>query len=86
MNVPFFSNVSRYDQEGFALDSQSLTETRSVGSGAKMNWKTLSDVKNEHMGHGEKVQCTRADIHARLTYMCTYTPGNTHRHTAGEFI
>uniref|UniRef100_A0A8D3BVP8 Replication protein A subunit n=1 Tax=Scophthalmus maximus TaxID=52904 RepID=A0A8D3BVP8_SCOMX len=43
-----------YDQEGFALDSQSLTETRSVGSGAKMNWKTLSDVKNEHMGHGEK--------------------------------
>uniref|UniRef100_A0A8D3E0I4 Replication protein A subunit n=1 Tax=Scophthalmus maximus TaxID=52904 RepID=A0A8D3E0I4_SCOMX len=54
LNVPFFSNVSRYDQEGFALDSQSLTETRSVGSGAKMNWKTLSDVKNEHMGHGEK--------------------------------
>ncbi|XP_044078682.1 replication protein A 70 kDa DNA-binding subunit-like isoform X2 [Siniperca chuatsi] len=43
-----------YDREGYALDSQSLTETRSVGSGAKMNWKTLSDVKNEQMGHGEK--------------------------------
>ncbi|XP_030010009.1 replication protein A 70 kDa DNA-binding subunit-like isoform X2 [Sphaeramia orbicularis] len=43
-----------YDREGHSQDSQSLTETRSVGSGAKMNWKTLSDVKNEHMGHGEK--------------------------------
>ncbi|XP_022594548.1 replication protein A 70 kDa DNA-binding subunit-like isoform X1 [Seriola dumerili] len=43
-----------YDRTGYALHSQSLTETRSVGSGAKMNWKTLSDVKNEHMGQGEK--------------------------------
>ncbi|XP_070700384.1 replication protein A 70 kDa DNA-binding subunit-like [Pempheris klunzingeri] len=43
-----------YDQQGYALDSQSLTETWSVGSRAKMNWKTLSDVKNEHMGQGEK--------------------------------
>eukprot|EP00064_Thunnus_orientalis_P011748 superscaffoldBa00001730_g11779 len=43
-----------YDQKGYALNSQSLTETRSAGSGAKANWKTLSDVKNEHMGHGEK--------------------------------
>ncbi|KAM9347966.1 replication protein A 70 kDa DNA-binding subunit-like [Symphorus nematophorus] len=43
-----------FDQGGFALNSQSLTERRSVGSGAKMNWKALSDVKNEHMGHGEK--------------------------------
>lgn len=41
-----------FDREGHALDSQSLTETRS--SGAKMNWKTLSDVKSERMGHGEK--------------------------------
>ncbi|XP_055082739.1 replication protein A 70 kDa DNA-binding subunit-like isoform X2 [Periophthalmus magnuspinnatus] len=43
-----------FDQEGHAVDSQSLTEMRSMGSGAKMNWKTLSDVKTEHMGHGEK--------------------------------
>ncbi|XP_070773382.1 replication protein A 70 kDa DNA-binding subunit-like isoform X2 [Enoplosus armatus] len=43
-----------YDRAGYALDSQSLTETRSVGSGARMNWKTLSDIKNEQMGHGEK--------------------------------
>uniref|UniRef100_A0A7N9ATC7 Replication protein A subunit n=1 Tax=Mastacembelus armatus TaxID=205130 RepID=A0A7N9ATC7_9TELE len=43
-----------YDHKGYAVDSQSLTEKKSVGSGAKMNWKTLSDVKNEHLGHGEK--------------------------------
>lgn len=47
----------RYDREGYAADSQSLTGTRSAGSGAKMNWKTLSNVKDEHMGQGEKVQC-----------------------------
>lgn len=43
-----------YDREGYALDSQSLTETRSGASGARVNWKMLSDVKNEQMGHGEK--------------------------------
>ncbi|XP_020778616.2 replication protein A 70 kDa DNA-binding subunit-like isoform X2 [Boleophthalmus pectinirostris] len=43
-----------FDREGHAADSQSLTEARLVGSGAKMNWKTLSDVKTEHMGHEEK--------------------------------
>nr|XP_046266711.1 replication protein A 70 kDa DNA-binding subunit-like isoform X2 [Scatophagus argus] len=57
-----------YDQEGFAQDSQSLTETWSVGSGAKMNWKALSDVKNEHMGHGEKADyfsCVATLLYAR---------------------
>ncbi|KAI3373746.1 hypothetical protein L3Q82_022341, partial [Scortum barcoo] len=49
-----FSLRAWFDQEGYALDSQSLTERRSVGSSTKMNWKTLSDVKNEQMGHGEK--------------------------------
>ncbi|XP_045895427.1 replication protein A 70 kDa DNA-binding subunit-like isoform X6 [Micropterus dolomieu] len=44
-----------YDREGCALNSQSLTEMRSVGSRSKMDWKTLSDVKNEQMGHGEKM-------------------------------
>ncbi|XP_032432907.1 replication protein A 70 kDa DNA-binding subunit-like isoform X1 [Xiphophorus hellerii] len=43
-----------YDREGYAVDSQSLTETMSVSVGSKMNWRTLSDVKNENMGHGEK--------------------------------
>uniref|UniRef100_A0AAX7UC40 Replication protein A subunit n=1 Tax=Astatotilapia calliptera TaxID=8154 RepID=A0AAX7UC40_ASTCA len=41
---------------GFAVNSQSLTETRSAGTGLNMNWKTLSDIKNEDMGHGEKAQ------------------------------
>ncbi|XP_035864904.1 replication protein A 70 kDa DNA-binding subunit-like isoform X4 [Sander lucioperca] len=49
-----FSLRAWYDQRGYALDSQSLTETRSVGSRAKMNWKTLSDVKNEQLGQAEK--------------------------------
>lgn len=45
-----------YDREGFAVNSQSLTETRSAGTGLNINWKTLSDIKNEDMGHGEKAQ------------------------------
>lgn len=45
-----------YDREGFAVNSQSLTETRSAGTGLNMNWKTLGDIKNEDMGHGEKAQ------------------------------
>ncbi|KAK9536530.1 hypothetical protein VZT92_006303 [Zoarces viviparus] len=49
-----FSLRAWYDQEGYAIDSQSLTETRSAGSGASTNWKTLSDVKNEQLGRGEK--------------------------------
>uniref|UniRef100_G3QB71 Replication protein A subunit n=1 Tax=Gasterosteus aculeatus aculeatus TaxID=481459 RepID=G3QB71_GASAC len=49
-----FSLRAWYDEGGYAIDSQSLTETRSVGSGAKTNWKTLSDVKSEQLGQGEK--------------------------------
>ncbi|XP_037323164.2 replication protein A 70 kDa DNA-binding subunit-like isoform X1 [Pungitius pungitius] len=49
-----FSLRAWYDQGGYAIDCQSLTETRSVGSGAKTNWKTLSDVKSEQLGQGEK--------------------------------
>ncbi|KAM9729624.1 replication protein A 70 kDa DNA-binding subunit-like [Menidia menidia] len=45
-----------YDQEGFAIDSQSLTDSRPTSSGLKMNWKMLSDVKNENMGHREKAE------------------------------
>ncbi|XP_069002313.1 replication protein A 70 kDa DNA-binding subunit-like isoform X1 [Embiotoca jacksoni] len=43
-----------YDREGFAVDSQSLTETRATGGRSQMNWKMLSDIKNEAMGQGEK--------------------------------
>nr|XP_046173043.1 replication protein A 70 kDa DNA-binding subunit-like [Oncorhynchus gorbuscha] len=39
-----------YDQEGHALDGQSLTELRPAGGGANTCWKTLSDVKTEQLG------------------------------------
>ncbi|KAM4547218.1 replication protein A 70 kDa DNA-binding subunit-like [Fundulus diaphanus] len=45
-----------YDREGHAVYSQSLTETMSVSIGSKTNWRTLSDVKSENMGHGEKAE------------------------------
>ncbi|XP_064861006.1 replication protein A 70 kDa DNA-binding subunit-like isoform X3 [Oncorhynchus nerka] len=43
-----------YDQEGHALDGQSLTELRPAGGGANTCWKTLSDVKTEQLGQGDK--------------------------------
>uniref|UniRef100_A0A672GWM7 Replication protein A subunit n=1 Tax=Salarias fasciatus TaxID=181472 RepID=A0A672GWM7_SALFA len=43
-----------YDKEGHAVDGQSLTELRGSGGGGNTNWKTLTDVKTEHLGHGEK--------------------------------
>ncbi|KAM6933432.1 replication protein A 70 kDa DNA-binding subunit [Xenentodon cancila] len=43
-----------YDKEGHAMDGQSLTEVKGAGGGGNTNWKTLSDVKNEHLGHGDK--------------------------------
>ncbi|XP_038159321.1 replication protein A 70 kDa DNA-binding subunit [Cyprinodon tularosa] len=43
-----------FDKEGHAMEGQSLTEVRG-GSGNYMeNWKTLADVKSEHLGHGDK--------------------------------
>lgn len=45
----------RYDKEGHSMEGQSLTEMRSGGGGGNTNWKTLTDVKTEHLGHGEKV-------------------------------
>ncbi|KAM3601389.1 uncharacterized protein V6R79_012095 [Siganus canaliculatus] len=57
-----------YDREGYALDSQSLTERRSMGSGAATNWKTLSDIKNEQMGHNEKADyfsCVATVVYTR---------------------
>lgn len=44
-----------FDKEGHAMDGQSLTEMRGPGGGgSNTNWKTLLDVKNEHLGHGDK--------------------------------
>uniref|UniRef100_A0A671MGF3 Replication protein A subunit n=1 Tax=Sinocyclocheilus anshuiensis TaxID=1608454 RepID=A0A671MGF3_9TELE len=47
--------VYRYDKEGHAIDGQSMTELRGPGGGGgNTNWKTLVEVKNEHLGHGDK--------------------------------
>ncbi|KAG5843956.1 hypothetical protein ANANG_G00156390 [Anguilla anguilla] len=44
-----------YDKEGHALEAQSMTELKGGGGGGgNTNWKMLSDVKTEHLGHGEK--------------------------------
>lgn len=37
------------------MEGQSVTEAKGGGGGGNTNWKTLSDVKNEHLGHGDKV-------------------------------
>ncbi|XP_032360388.1 replication protein A 70 kDa DNA-binding subunit isoform X1 [Etheostoma spectabile] len=42
-----------YDKVGHAMDGQSLTEVKGSGGGLT-NWKTLADVKTEHLGHGDK--------------------------------
>lgn len=47
------------------MDGQSLTEVRGAGGG-NTNWKTLSDVKTEHLGHGEKVCSLTATTHTEL--------------------
>uniref|UniRef100_A0A8C9R0A5 Replication protein A subunit n=1 Tax=Scleropages formosus TaxID=113540 RepID=A0A8C9R0A5_SCLFO len=50
-----FVPICRYDKEGHALDGQSMTELKSGGGGGvNTNWKTLMDVKMEHLGHGDK--------------------------------
>ncbi|XP_076024942.1 replication protein A 70 kDa DNA-binding subunit-like isoform X2 [Genypterus blacodes] len=45
-----------FDREGRAANSQSLSDRRSTSSGSQMNWKTLSEVKDGNMGHGEKAE------------------------------
>ncbi|XP_035648116.1 replication protein A 70 kDa DNA-binding subunit-like [Oncorhynchus keta] len=42
-----------YDKEGHSMAGQSLTEAR-TGGGGNTNWKTLADIKTEHLGHGDK--------------------------------
>ncbi|XP_030008767.1 replication protein A 70 kDa DNA-binding subunit isoform X2 [Sphaeramia orbicularis] len=43
-----------YDKEGHAMDGQSLTEVKGGSGGGLTNWKSISDVKTEHLGHGDK--------------------------------
>lgn len=43
------------------MDGQSLTEVKGGSGGGNTNWKSLSDVKTEHLGHGDKVH-----THTRL--------------------
>ncbi|XP_031429075.1 replication protein A 70 kDa DNA-binding subunit isoform X2 [Clupea harengus] len=58
-----------YDKEGHAMDGQSMTELRGGGGGGgNTNWKTLADVKTEHLGHGEKpdyFSCIGTVVHLR---------------------
>uniref|UniRef100_A0A667X5B8 Replication protein A subunit n=1 Tax=Myripristis murdjan TaxID=586833 RepID=A0A667X5B8_9TELE len=57
-----------YDREGYALNSQSLTGTKSMGSSGKINWKTLSDVKDQQLGQGEKAEyfsCVATVLYSR---------------------
>ena len=57
----------RYDKEGHAMDGQSLTEVKAGGGGGLTNWKTLADVKTEHLGHGDKVHAQRKRSHTGST-------------------
>ncbi|XP_076002199.1 replication protein A 70 kDa DNA-binding subunit [Genypterus blacodes] len=61
-----------YDKEGHAMEAQSVTEARGPGGGGggggNTNWKTLADVKTEHLGHGEKADyfsCTATVVYLR---------------------
>lgn len=39
------------------MDGVSLTEMKGGGGGGgNTNWKSLADVKTEHLGHGDKVR------------------------------
>lgn len=57
-----FAPFDRYDNEGHAMDGQSLTEMKGGSGGGNANWKTLSDVKTEHLGHGDKVRTWLASL------------------------
>lgn len=70
------------------MEGQSLTEVKTGSGGGSTNWKTLSDVKTEHLGHGEKVHtCPLSppppflpfDAHATFTH-------NTEAHCYSRMI
>ncbi|XP_063061123.1 replication protein A 70 kDa DNA-binding subunit [Engraulis encrasicolus] len=57
-----------YDKDGHTMEGTTMTEARGGGGGGNTNWKTLSDVKNEHLGHGEKpdyFSCIGTVVHMR---------------------
>nr|XP_015223269.1 PREDICTED: replication protein A 70 kDa DNA-binding subunit [Lepisosteus oculatus] len=44
-----------FDEEGHAMDGQSVSEMKGGSSaGSSSSWKTLQEVKEENLGHGEK--------------------------------
>nr|XP_057936409.1 replication protein A 70 kDa DNA-binding subunit [Doryrhamphus excisus] len=63
-----------YDKEGHTMEGQSLTEMKGAVGGGSTNWKTLSDVKTEHLGHGQKADyytCLATIVYLRKEY-CLY--------------
>lgn len=53
------------------MEGQSLTEMRTGGGGGgNTNWKTLADVKTEHLGHGEKVHMLFDTSHTCTLWIC----------------
>lgn len=55
------------------MEGQSLTEMRTgSGGGGNTNWKTLADVKSEHLGHGEKVHAPFDTLHIRPLCVRSY--------------
>ncbi|MBN3273274.1 RFA1 protein, partial [Polyodon spathula] len=44
---------SLFDSEGHTLEGSSMSEMKGAGGGIT-NWKTLSEVKTENLGHGDK--------------------------------
>ena len=53
------------------MDGQSLTELKGGSGGGNTNWKTLSDVKTEHLGHGDKVHTYSDLTHSNILDMVT---------------
>ncbi|KAM9319279.1 replication protein A 70 kDa DNA-binding subunit [Gastrophryne carolinensis] len=43
-----------FDSEGQVIEGTSISESRGGGGGGNTNWKSLLEVKNENLGHGEK--------------------------------
>ncbi|KAG8590178.1 hypothetical protein GDO81_006669 [Engystomops pustulosus] len=43
-----------FDSEGQVIEGSSISESRGGAGGGNTNWKSLLEVKNENLGHGEK--------------------------------
>ncbi|MGH0165031.1 UNVERIFIED_CONTAM: hypothetical protein FKN15_048009 [Acipenser sinensis] len=53
LSVPVHNLQLGFDSEGHAVEGSSMSEMRGSGGG-NANWKTLSEVKTENLGHGDK--------------------------------